>query len=83
MLDRVFEIICFFIFSMAIWMIDKYGTDEQRQRWLPELASMKKFASYCLTEPNAGSDAGSLATTAKKSGSDYILNGSKVGFLFN
>jgi len=66
------------IHNMAIWMIDQYGTDEQRHRWLPELASMKKFASYCLTEPNAGSDAASLTTTAKKSGSDYILNGSKM-----
>ena len=65
-------------FSMCAWMIDEFGTEEQRQRWLPELASMEKFASYCLTEPGSGSDAASLSTTAKKSGSDYVLNGSKV-----
>ena len=63
---------------MCAWMIDEFGTEQQRQRWLPELATMEKFASYCLTEPGSGSDAASLSTTAKKSGSDYVLNGSKV-----
>lgn len=59
-------------------MIDTYGNEDLRKTWIPQLASMEKLASYCLTEPGAGSDAGSLSTTAKKSGSDLILNGSKV-----
>ena len=59
-------------------MIDTFGNEEQKQAWIPSLASMDKLASYCLTEPGAGSDAGSLSTSAKKSGDDLILNGSKV-----
>ena len=59
-------------------MIDTFGNKEQREKWVPKLATMEKFASYCLTEPGAGSDAAGLSTTAKKSGSHYILNGSKV-----
>ncbi|XP_064489670.1 isobutyryl-CoA dehydrogenase, mitochondrial-like [Ornithodoros turicata] len=66
------------IHNMAIYMIDAFGNDEQKQRWLPQLCTMEKFASYCLTEPGAGSDAASLATTAKRDGDDYILNGSKA-----
>ena len=66
------------IVSMVASMIDRYGTDEQRQRYLPQLASMEMLGSYCLTEPNAGSDAASLRTQAKKDGDDYILDGSKV-----
>jgi alkylation response protein AidB-like acyl-CoA dehydrogenase len=54
------------------------GTDEQRKKYLPDLASGKKLAAFCLTEPNAGSDAGSMQTRAVKDGDDYILNGSKV-----
>lgn len=65
-------------FSMCAWMIDTFGNEDQRKTWIPQLASMEKLASYCLTEPGAGSDAGSLGTTAKKSGDDLILNGSKV-----
>lgn len=64
--------------SMAAWMIDSFGNDEQRQKFLPTLTSMEKFASYCLTEPGAGSDAGNLSTTAVKKGSHYVLNGSKA-----
>lgn len=63
---------------MAAWMIDNFGTDEQRQKFVPALASMEKFASYCLTEPGAGSDAANLSTTAVKKGSHYVLNGSKA-----
>jgi Acyl-CoA dehydrogenases len=48
------------IHNMAAWMIDRFGNDEQRSRYLPKLFTMKHFASYCLTEPGAGSDAGSL-----------------------
>ena len=52
----------------------RYGTEEQRQRYLPQLVSMDKLASYCLTEPNSGSDAASLATSAKRDGSSYVLS---------
>lgn len=63
---------------MVAWMIDTYGTEEQREKYIPVLATMEKLGSYCLTEPNAGSDAASLQTTAKKQGDDYVLNGSKA-----
>lgn len=69
---------CLFLLSMCAWMIDTFGNEEQKKTWIPQLASMEKLASYCLTEPGAGSDAGSLSTSAKKSGDDLILNGSKV-----
>ena len=64
--------------NMVAWIIDLYGDHEQRQRWLPGLTSMSLFASYCLTEPDSGSDAASLKTTARKDGSDYVLNGVKA-----
>ncbi len=66
------------IHNMAAWMIDAFGGDEQRRRWLPNLCSMEHFASYCLTEPNAGSDAAALSTKAVRDGGDYVLNGSKA-----
>ncbi|MHA1600992.1 MAG: isobutyryl-CoA dehydrogenase [Alphaproteobacteria bacterium] len=66
------------IHTMSAWMIDRFGTDEQRQRFLPPLMSMQHFASYCLTEPGAGSDAAALATRAVRDGDDYVLNGSKA-----
>jgi len=66
------------IHNMVCWMIDTYGNQAQREQWLPDLLSMQHFASYCLTEPEAGSDAGSLKTTAIKKGDHYILNGSKA-----
>lgn len=53
----------------------RYGSDRQRQEYLPRLTSMETLASYCLTEPGSGSDAASLKTTAKKDGNDYVLNG--------
>lgn len=65
------------IHNMVAWIIDQYATTEQRKQYLPQLITMKQLASYCLTEPDAGSDAASLKTTAIKSGTDYILNGSK------
>ena len=55
------------IHNMAAWMIDGFGDDEQRRRFLPKLCSMAHFASYCLTEPGAGSDAAGLATRAELS----------------
>jgi len=66
------------IHNMASWMIDSFGTDAQRQQWLPDLTSMNKIASYCLTEPGAGSDAASLRTKAVRDGDNYVLNGSKA-----
>ncbi|GGE77751.1 isobutyryl-CoA dehydrogenase [Stappia taiwanensis] len=66
------------IHNMASWMIDRYGSDEQRRRFLPDLCAMQRFASYCLTEPGAGSDAASLRTRAVRDGDHYVLNGSKA-----
>ncbi|GGE37088.1 acyl-CoA dehydrogenase [Marinicauda pacifica] len=66
------------IHNMVSWMIDTWGNDEQRQKWLPKLTSMDMIGSYCLTEPGAGSDAGSLRTKAVRDGDDYVLNGSKA-----
>lgn len=66
------------IHNMASWMIDRYGSDELRRRFLPRLTTMELIASYCLTEPGAGSDAASLATSARLDGDHYVLNGSKA-----
>lgn len=65
------------IHNMVAWMIDSFGTDEQRARWIPDLASMEHLASYCLTEPGAGSDAAALKTRAVRDGDHYVLNGVK------
>ena len=65
------------IHNMATWMVDKYGTPEQRARWVPGLCRMDKLASYCLTEPNAGSDAAALKTRARRDGDFYVLDGQK------
>uniref|UniRef100_A0A3Q3GCJ2 Acyl-CoA dehydrogenase family, member 8 n=1 Tax=Labrus bergylta TaxID=56723 RepID=A0A3Q3GCJ2_9LABR len=66
------------IHNMCAWMIDTFGNTEQREKFCPDLCSMDKFASYCLTEPGAGSDAASLLTSAQRKGDQYILNGSKA-----
>lgn len=66
------------IHNMATWMIADFGNEETRQFWCPDLTAGQKLASYCLTEPNAGSDAASLKTTARKEGDEYVLNGSKI-----
>lgn len=66
------------IHNMASWMIDRFGSDEQRSKWLPDLTTMNKIASYCLTEPGSGSDAASLRTKAERDGDHYVLNGSKA-----
>ncbi|MEV4901043.1 acyl-CoA dehydrogenase family protein [Citricoccus sp. NPDC055426] len=65
------------IHNMVVWMIDSFGTDEQRARLIPDLVTMQRLGSYCLTEPGAGSDAASLATRAVRDGEDYVLNGVK------
>src|SRR5690348_14203063 len=66
------------IHNMASWMIDRFGGEEQRKRFLPKLVTMEKIASYCLTEPGSGSDAAALKTRAVKDGDHYVLNGSKA-----
>lgn len=65
------------IHNMASWMIDNFGSDAQRQKWLPRLCTMELLASYALTEPGAGSDAAALGTRAVRDGDHYILNGQK------
>ena len=65
------------IHNMANWMIDSFASSELKERFVPDLCSMSKIASYCLTEAGAGSDAGSLKTKAIKNGDHYIVNGTK------
>ena len=65
------------IHNMAAWMIDTFGSDDLKSRYLPALVSMEKIASYCLTEPGSGSDAAALKTTARLDGDHYVLNGTK------
>lgn len=66
------------IHNMAAWMIDAHGTAAQRKRFLPMLCTMDHFASYCLTEPDAGSDAASLKTRARRDGEHYVFDGAKA-----
>lgn len=66
------------IHNMATWMVGKWGQTTLREAWGPLLASGQKLASYCLTEPGAGSDAASLSTRAQRQGDDYVLNGAKA-----
>ena len=65
------------IHNMVAWMIDRYGDEAQRSRYLPGLCSMQELGSYCLTEPGAGSDAAALSTRAVRDGDEYVLNGVK------
>ncbi len=65
------------IHNMAAWMIDAFGSEEQRRRFLPKLTSMEWLASYALTEPGSGSDAAALKTRAVRDGDHYVLNGTK------
>jgi alkylation response protein AidB-like acyl-CoA dehydrogenase len=65
------------IHNMAVWMIDAFGSRDLRERVVPDLASMASIASYCLTEPGAGSDAAALQTRATRDGDDYVVNGTK------
>ena len=61
------------IHNMVVWMIDTYGDDAQRGRWLPALTAMQEFGGYCLTEPGVGSDAANVATRAVRDGDDLSL----------
>ncbi|MCQ9384688.1 acyl-CoA dehydrogenase family protein [Brevibacterium sp. 50QC2O2] len=65
------------IHNMATWMVSRYGSPEQKEKWLTRLTSFEALASYCLTEPNAGSDAAAIASTARRDGEHYVLNGTK------
>ncbi len=65
------------IHNMVAWMIDTYGDDEQRARWVPGLATMQELGSYCLTEPGAGSDAAAITTSAVRVGDEFVLTGVK------
>jgi alkylation response protein AidB-like acyl-CoA dehydrogenase len=62
---------------MATWMIDTFGNDDQREKWVQRLTSMELIASYCLTEPGSGSDAVAMKTTARREGDEYVITGSK------
>lgn len=65
------------IHNMCAWVIDAYGSEAQRQKWLPLLTPMELIASYCLTEPSCGSDAANLSTKAVRDGDDYLITGQK------
>ncbi|MFB7513464.1 acyl-CoA dehydrogenase family protein [Streptomyces sp. NPDC056144] len=64
--------------SLAMYAIWKYGSEEQKQRWLPKMAAGEYIGCFGLTEPDAGSDPGSMRTNAKRDGSDWVLNGTKM-----
>ena len=66
------------IHNMASWMIDRFGSDALRRKYLPRMTTMELIASYCLTEPGSGSDAAAMRTTARRDGEDYVLNGGKA-----
>ncbi|WP_372966475.1 acyl-CoA dehydrogenase family protein [Marinobacter sp.] len=66
------------IHNMATWMVASFASDELRQKFVPRMASGEWLASYCLTEPGAGSDAASLRTKAVRDGDSYVINGSKM-----
>jgi butyryl-CoA dehydrogenase len=64
--------------SLAGWPVYKFGTEEQKQKYLRPMAEGKKIGAYCLTEPGSGSDAGGMRTTAVLDGDEYVINGSKI-----
>ena len=66
------------IHNMATWMVASFASEELLSQWVPRLVSGDLLASYCLTEPDAGSDAASLKTKAVRDGDSYVLNGSKM-----
>ncbi len=66
------------VHNMVAGVIHKFGTVEQKLKWLPVMGSGKKLGAFCLTEPNAGSDAAGIQTTARAEGDYYVINGSKI-----
>lgn len=65
------------IHNMASWMIDRFGSQAVKDKYLPSLVTMDRMASYCLTEPSSGSDAAALKTRAVRDGDHYVVSGSK------
>ncbi|MBO0902474.1 acyl-CoA dehydrogenase family protein [Jiella sonneratiae] len=65
------------IHNMVAWMVDGFGSEEQRRTFLPKLVSMQAVGSYCLTEPGSGSDAAALRTSARRDGDGWVLDGTK------
>ncbi|WP_339346594.1 acyl-CoA dehydrogenase family protein [uncultured Sphingomonas sp.] len=65
------------IHNMAAWMIDRFADADLKARYLPDLVTMERIASYCLTEPGSGSDAAALNTSARRDGDHYVVNGTK------
>ena len=65
------------IHNMVAWMIDSFADQQLKDRYLPDLCTMEKIGSYCLTEPGSGSDAAALKTSARLDGDHYVLNGTK------
>lgn len=66
------------IHNMCLYMIDQFGSEQQKKEWLPDLISMNRFSSYCLTEPDSGSDSKSMKTIAIDNGNEFVLNGTKA-----
>jgi alkylation response protein AidB-like acyl-CoA dehydrogenase len=66
------------IHNMAAWMIDRFGSDEVKAKYLPSMLTAERLGSYCLTEPGSGSDAAALKTRAVSDGDDYVVSGSKA-----
>jgi alkylation response protein AidB-like acyl-CoA dehydrogenase len=66
------------IHNMASWMIDRFGSNAVKEKYLPSMVTMERMASYCLTEPSSGSDAAALKTKAVKDGDGYIVSGAKA-----
>src|SRR5882672_8503184 len=66
------------IHNMVAWMIDAFGSEALRRKFVPKLCSMEHFGSYCLTEPDSGSDAAALKTRARRDGEHYVLDGAKA-----
>jgi glutaryl-CoA dehydrogenase len=64
--------------SLAMWPIWKYGSEEQKQRWLPKMAAAELIGCFGLTEPDSGSDPGSMKTRARRDGGGYVLSGTKM-----
>ena len=64
------------IHNMCAWMVDKFGDETLRKKWVPKLCSMENISSYCLTEPGSGSDAAALKTRAVINGDCYLIYGS-------
>ena len=64
--------------SVGIYPIERFGTEEQKRRFLPAMTSGERIGAFCLTEANAGSDAGGVETIAVRDGKDYVINGTKI-----